>query len=347
MSEFTQDPFAFDKDAARALEFCTYCPRLCHFACPTAHGDASESATPWGMMTLTNMARRGELALSDDLAEALERCSSCGRCTDFCRHENPVADILQIARSTLQQHGHHGTASRVLAEEAQSANVGPPVAGMAFLPCETSSRSDLTALASTLSRVTGRDVSVASYDGPCLCVLERAGLAEAAEALAERLGAHVSGADTLVTECGRAARIAAEGQTVIPLITLLDHHVDQLAALAADKAPLEVVLHGGCRERRPTDHAAAERSWLQSVGVTAIDAYAVGGSQECCGGDGVYNRASPLGAARAASAVVDGARPPGTDAEIITTSARCSAHFARSGVPVRSLIDLLIERVGS
>ena len=36
-------------EAQRAVDFCTYCPRLCHFACPAAHGDASEASTAWGL----------------------------------------------------------------------------------------------------------------------------------------------------------------------------------------------------------------------------------------------------------------------------------------------------------
>ena len=80
-------------------ETCAFCPKLCRFACPVAEAEARETVTPWGLMTRADDVRRGALALDRDTAESWAHCTGCGRCTQICKHDNPVATALFAARA--------------------------------------------------------------------------------------------------------------------------------------------------------------------------------------------------------------------------------------------------------
>jgi len=89
----------------KALEYCTACPKLCHFACPASHAAAREAATPWGKMSILNLLRKGHLELTYESAEPLYHCMACGLCTVFCEHNIDVGLILTEGRAWLEAHG--------------------------------------------------------------------------------------------------------------------------------------------------------------------------------------------------------------------------------------------------
>ena len=81
-------------------ETCVYCPRLCRPVCPVAVGSARESATPSTMMSGPFLAILDTLSREDAVALA-SLCTSCGACTEFCRVQRPVAQLLAEARASL------------------------------------------------------------------------------------------------------------------------------------------------------------------------------------------------------------------------------------------------------
>jgi hypothetical protein len=42
-------------DLEQMTAYCTYCPKMCRFSCPTAAAESRETVTPWGMMRLLEM----------------------------------------------------------------------------------------------------------------------------------------------------------------------------------------------------------------------------------------------------------------------------------------------------
>ena len=90
---------------AKALEYCTACPKLCHFACPASHAAAREATTPWGKMSLMNLLRKGHLEVIFENAEPLYHCMACGLCTAFCEHDIDVGLILTEGRAWLKERG--------------------------------------------------------------------------------------------------------------------------------------------------------------------------------------------------------------------------------------------------
>ncbi len=69
---------SFKPADARALRYCTYCPRLCRFACPVAHGESRETVTPWGLMRLLNLVSQNVVEADASVLETLNHCVSCG-----------------------------------------------------------------------------------------------------------------------------------------------------------------------------------------------------------------------------------------------------------------------------
>jgi len=84
-----------------ALANCTYCPKLCRFACPVAVAQGSETLTPRQLMLTANLDRTERRPLTPDVAERLWSCMDCRGCRNFCDHDNDVATVLGDARAEL------------------------------------------------------------------------------------------------------------------------------------------------------------------------------------------------------------------------------------------------------
>lgn len=353
----------FSREHVRALENCSYCPRLCHFACPTAHGEASETASPWGMMSVANMLRKGHLEPDAHAVRDLYRCSSCDRCTAFCRHGNPVAEILRESRAQLMPEGFEPAEVASLAQTGRDAGTPTPIrgdvralleerpaasSGIGYFPgCASAERpaERIEHTLSLLSRVAGAEVGLAASSTAFCCGqwAGRAGLRADEKRISDRLAEVISGYDTVVTGC--AGLRARSGSTrVVSLHDFLAARADAVAeAVRGQDAAPKVTLHGGCNPRTPTTDTAAERAVLEAAGFEVEAEHALADQSECCSGDVLYSHISPDGARAAADAVVRGVRT--VESRLVTVSDRCAAHMSKSsGEAVRSVLDLLLER---
>ena len=82
---------------------CTYCPEMCRFSCPTAVASANDAVTPCNKMSLLHKESRwpGVAQGTESGGELwpIYDCTGCGRCTDYCVYEVPVARTLTHARA--------------------------------------------------------------------------------------------------------------------------------------------------------------------------------------------------------------------------------------------------------
>ncbi len=85
--------------------YCTYCPKMCRFACPVSVAQSSETTTPWAKMTSAHHVNDGNLDLSETVATSWYGCSGCLRCRTHCTHRNEVAATLYAARAETVQRG--------------------------------------------------------------------------------------------------------------------------------------------------------------------------------------------------------------------------------------------------
>lgn len=84
---------------------CAYCPKVCRFACPVSEATANESLSTWAKMSGAHLAQTGARPLDAQAAEALHACTGCMRCTQFCKHQNPVGHALFAARGEAINRG--------------------------------------------------------------------------------------------------------------------------------------------------------------------------------------------------------------------------------------------------
>ncbi|HEY3359712.1 MAG TPA: (Fe-S)-binding protein [Polyangia bacterium] len=89
----------------RALDYCTYCPKLCRCACPVAGVDAHESHIPQQKMLALGLMDHGHADWAADRAEALWACAGCGACQSWCRHGIDVAAALRAGRAAALARG--------------------------------------------------------------------------------------------------------------------------------------------------------------------------------------------------------------------------------------------------
>ncbi len=96
---------------------CTFCPSLCRHACPVARVEASDTVTPWGMMSLANHFKLGRVEASAEVYDTLSACVGCSSCTAACHHGVDVASALVEVKRGLAAAGHAPAVERFLAPD--------------------------------------------------------------------------------------------------------------------------------------------------------------------------------------------------------------------------------------
>lgn len=339
---------------------CSLCPRLCHHVCPAAHGAGSEEGTAWGLMTIVAAIDEGLLPASQETAEALYRCTDCGRCTAFCKHGNEVGAVLTAARAEAVSSGHAPEAVAALefelegflSDEEQAradhlrARHGADgatalLAGAHWLESdETAARLDQLMLLLKALAAAPFGLLFEGTDGSSGATARRAGFAELADRQAAELATLATNRSLLIVECPDAA--AALGTKAVHLTRFLAERADGVAAQCTGLAPATIKLHGGCRERRVVNLTNDETLLLAATGLTAEPLLDLRGEPECCGGEAIYATVWPDDAARAGRSLVKrtlGCNPTAT------SNARCASHLQRSGASATfAVIDWVLAR---
>lgn len=89
----------------KEIDYCTYCPKLCRFACPVGNAKANETAIPWGRQTLLYLYLEGRQELTPEIAETFYQCAYCMMCREFCDHDNVIPPIMREARALALEKG--------------------------------------------------------------------------------------------------------------------------------------------------------------------------------------------------------------------------------------------------
>ena len=362
----------YNNSQIQTLDYCTYCPRLCHFSCPAAIGEGSQISSPWGKMTLANLERKGELLPSSDFAAAVYLCVDCRRCQDFCLHKNDVPSLLRIAKARMVSHGKEPSKINEIrvSYENSGTPISPTPAFTAYLKkalkrTKVSKTGDKTRIAFFPSSSHQEDLNTAQLDQTmklisllsdepvalgwdencscCGCIAERAGLIRTVAAQRKRLWKSLNKYELILTDCTDLveARPNEKGPEIIHLTRFLADHTKKLAILADKKPNSEAIqLHGGCRERRYLDLSKEEQNVLTAIGFEVSPFPAHENSDECCGGEYVFKTISPKAAKHAAETL----NTIFSEAKIVTSAHRCACHLSDEEKTIPSLLDLVLER---
>ncbi len=93
------------KEHAKTISYCTYCPKMCRFACPVGVADASETSIVQGRMTLLHLALGGAIDFDEQVASMAYKCCTCLHCNTYCRHDFNIPDVMYDARRAAYELG--------------------------------------------------------------------------------------------------------------------------------------------------------------------------------------------------------------------------------------------------
>ena len=83
----------------KEISYCTFCPKLCRFACPMARAERTETSTPTVRQEILHLVRAGRLRLTPEIAEVFNHCAFCLHCRQYCRHLIEVPAVMEEARA--------------------------------------------------------------------------------------------------------------------------------------------------------------------------------------------------------------------------------------------------------
>lgn len=341
-----------------ALDNCTYCPKLCRFACPVAVADGSESLTPRQLMLSVGLHRRGLRQLSADVASRIWACADCRGCRSFCDHGNDVAAALIDARAALWTAGVAPPSVRaalaVFARDGRLPDVEPPDAlvgqlGAAgrgartvlFLGCQMP-RDDLLPSRAALALTERRFGAVRLLDADVTCCghpLWRWGDREQFAAHALRVASHAAGADRIVTaDAGCAFALGSlyrdAGIDLPPVFTLSSLLEEEHWRLESTE---RWALHDDCYATRWLG-GPSMRGSLALAAADLAKGSVLEGESGCCGGMLIGAYDSRL-AERVAKAAVHDLLGGGAT-RILTNSQSCRRRLLAAGAPVDDLVTL-------
>ena len=78
--------------------YCSACPKMCHFSCPVAQVEKNESYSPAMKQQTAKLIAEKKLPLNPDHALSAYKCLGCRASEEYCDHDIVVADSLQQIR---------------------------------------------------------------------------------------------------------------------------------------------------------------------------------------------------------------------------------------------------------
>jgi Fe-S oxidoreductase len=350
-------------DLETSLAYCSFCPNLCHHACPVSNAEATETLVPRAKMIALDRLRGRRIEPTVENTAALHACTGCGACTEACLHKVAPGEALFAGRAALVREGHghpalDGLPARVRANAERAAAAmreGLPVARfpseaqVALLPGCDDPRAAATALA-LFGRVGADYVAVADVTLACGGYpLLAGGHVDAFRLHADTVARQLQGYARVVVACPACAttmrtEYPARGIALRPEVL----HLAEFLASFADKLPVARRLpaaryHDPCYlGRRGGGVYEAPRKLLARALVEVREFSRRRGEAECSGGGGALPLTMPEAADAIAEARLVEVREAG-ESTVVTACPTCKRRLSRDGVQARDLLDVLEE----
>jgi dimethylglycine catabolism B len=276
-----------------ALETCGYCPKLCRSACPVSEAEASEALIPWGKMTLTWYAARGDVPPDRELSALPWACTGCFGCRERCEHKNPVAETLVAARAEYRERDlvparAEGLERRLEARRSRAAararELGAPAAGTALVVgCGyLSGRGREPEEALRVARALLGPVAVLT--GCCGVATREAGLPARADAERRALLEEARGRRLVALDAGCALALRADGART--LVELAAERLDHFHPALTGQGPTR--WHDPCRLSRGLGLEREPRAILErALGSPPLEFERRGRHGACAGSGGL------------------------------------------------------------
>lgn len=282
-------------DVAPAAEHCSYCPKMCRFACPVAEVTGKESVTPWGIDRVISAMARGE-ALTAEEQEPIWACTGCRQCRSACAPDLDLPTHVRAARAVAvkRPEGVAAAGGRVVAPASAlqaGATQGAPL--VVYPGCRSA---DGEALAAVLASA-GMPYDVVGAETCCGARDADIGGAPLASQRALDLTIRLQDAERIVVadpHCARWMGIDGEDPRVETIGAFLAGVVGDLP-LQADVAP--VAWHDPCwLGRGMTAYDEVRQVVAAASGAPALEPEHTRERSWCTGGGMGYAEADPAGA---------------------------------------------------
>lgn len=351
----------------RSLETCVYCPKLCRAACPVSNAEATETVTPWGKMSMTYFAGRGDVPVDVEHASTAWACTGCHACREKCDHRNEPATVLVDARADFFARGAAppealASAARASTREAEANKVydeleasisrDKPVAGLlvgcGYARLEPDVAKDAVALATQLARGPVRLIRTC-----CGLSSLHAGDHDGFQAAAHRVAAEVASIPRLIVAdpgCARAViheypRFGVTLPKRAELLLDLAYEARNRFSSLSDLAKQPVRWHSPCQLGRGLGRHDEPRILLEKIlGKSPARFLRDGKHSECSGGGGLLPITRPESSAAIADARIAEHRERGGG--VLVTACASSLHrFRTRGEAAEDLMSLLVRAI--
>lgn len=286
-------------DVAGAAEHCSYCPKMCRFACPVAEATGKESVTPWGIdRVITQMAQGADLTAEQ--VAPIWACTGCRQCGSACVPGLDLPSHVRAARAAAVERGlgspvDAGACGQVRGPGDELLAGATPGAGLVIYPGCAST--DGPALAGVLAAAgVGYDVV-----GEATCCGARAvdvGMQELGQRRATELRERLARAERVVVadpHCARWLRVDLGEERVQTLPEYLATIVDSLSFATLPQA---VAWHDPCWLGRGMAQYDDARAVVRlAAGSGPLEPEHTRDRSWCAGGGMGYDAADPAGAA--------------------------------------------------
>ena len=333
-------------DVAAAAEHCSYCPKMCRFACPVAEATGKESVTPWGIDRVISAMARGE-QLTAQQQQPIWACTGCRQCRGACVPDLDLPTHVRAARAVAFAAGAvpEGveTAGGREAEPSSALEQGatPGASTVVYPGCRSD---DGDAFARVLAAAEHPYDVVA---GASCCGARDADIGNAARAgvRAADLRRRLDAAETVVVldpHCARWLRIDQAGARVRTVTSFL---VELLPALQWRAGGGAVTWHDPCwLGRGMAEYDDARTVVAAASGNRVLEPEHSRDRAWCAGGGMGYAEADPDGAAEVLRRRAAELRATGAGATV-TACPTAAARLRAAGLDAYDLSSYLITRL--
>lgn len=334
-------------DVAEAATHCSFCPKMCRYACPVAEATGRESVTPWGIdREIARVARTGEV--TEATARAVYACTGCRSCGSACLPGLDLPTHVRAARAVvveagLAPPGVTAAAGFAAAPDTVLAAGATADADVVVFPgCRSAEGAPLAALL----RAAGVVYDVVPGAACCGAHTADVGLAVEAEAQARDLEERLVGAATVVVadpHCARRLRIDRVDSRVVPLAAFLSGHA---GALRFSDVPEVVAWHDPCWLGRGLATYEEPRALVAAAsGAPIAEAEHARDHAGCTGGGMGYPLADPAGADGVLRRRAEELRSAAPGAPIVTACPLAADRMRGAGLPAHDLAAYLAGRL--
>lgn len=350
------------KSPEDATSLCSFCPKLCRYACPVADADQNEAVTPWGKMTAMKKVEDKILPMTAETMGLAYKCTNC-RASEFaCEHANPVAPSLDAYRvrafradmapagvaefcTNFQRHNNPYDRDLMKVLEKKFSPQKFASKGTVYFPGCTEIMEDPKTTEKALNLLGlplyAEPIQCCGY--PLFAAGDWADFTELAEVNSHALNNYdriVTGAPMCLYTMETLYRSA--GHRVRARFEHVSEHLAQRpkAKVQRPKSPV-VAYHDPCYLGRYRKTYEAPRKLIEQVSGQAPKEFLLNREESyCCGGGGLLPVSFPETADMITKNRIAQFRETGAEL-LVTSCSTCVQRFRKFGAPAQSLADYL------